>query len=271
MFRLRQPNSRKVPLVSGPVSPILDMEMNLQEYLPSPQRPGRVLAVDDNAFNLQVLSLQLKSQPFMLTTATSPEQALELCASESYEAILSDVSMPGIDGLELCRRIRHTPNGRTPLVFLSAVRADDAAVAQWMDAGALDYLPKPCSLPDLVAKLQVMVRLSRQQEALTQTQRQEALMEVAGGAAHELSQPLAAARLLLDRLERQREHPSPEQMSQLRDFVDRTASILDQIRGLRVYVTKSYPASGPILDLKKSREISGAHSGLRTTKPEGSE
>jgi DNA-binding response OmpR family regulator len=245
--------------------------MDLHAFFPSPQRPGRVLAVDDNAFNLQVLSLQLKTQPFALTAAESPERALELCATEPYEAILSDVSMPGMDGLELCRRIRHTLNARTPLVFLSAVRADDAAVVQWMDAGALDYLPKPCPLPELVAKLRVMVRLSRQQEALTETQRQEALMEVAGGAAHELSQPLAAARLLLDRLERQRAHPSPEQMSQLRDFVDRTASILEQFRGLRTYVTKAYPASGPILDLKKSREVSGAHMGLKATKPEGSE
>lgn len=262
----REGSSGQAPPQSYP-----GLEMGLQEFLPSPQRPGRVLAVDDNAFNLQVLSLQVKTQPFILTTAESPERALELCASEPFEAILSDVSMPGMDGLELCRRIRRTLNSRTPLVFLSAVRADDTAVAQWMDAGALDYLPKPCPLPELVAKLRVMVRLSRQQEALAQTQRQEALMEVAGGAAHELSQPLAAARLLLDRLERQREHPSPEQMSQLRDFVDRTASILDQIRGLRVYVTKPYPASGPILDLKKSREISGAHAGLKTAKPEGSE
>lgn len=242
------------------------------DFLPSPDDPGEVLAVDDHPDNLRILSLQLKEQPFRLTLASSSTEALALCGTRVFEAILSDVAMPGMDGLEFCRRLQETPNARTPLIFLSAHRVGDDWITRGLDAGALDYLGKPYSLPELIAKLRVMVRLSRQQAALSESQRQDALMEVAGGAAHELSQPLASARLLLDILERQRGHPSPEQMSQLRDFVDRTGSILDQIRNLRVYVTKPYPAGGPILDLERSREASGAHAAYRPpSKPGGRE
>lgn len=232
------------------------------DSLPSPDHPGAVLVVDDNPDNLRILELQLKDYPFHLTLAASAQEALTLCETAVFEAILSDVSMPGMDGLDLCRRLRSTPNARTPLVFLSAHRVGDDWIIRGLEAGALDYLPKPYSLPELIAKLRVMVRLSRQQTALSESDRQEAMLEVAGGMAHELSQPLAAGRLLLDILERQREHPSPEQMSQLRDFVDRTASILDQIRGLRVYVTTPY-ASGQIMDIKKSHEASGNHAGVQ--------
>lgn len=239
------------------------------EFLPTPEHPGRVLLVDDYALNHQLLARQIRSAPFDLAHANSASQALELCQAQAFEAIVSDISMPGMDGLEFSRRLQGTPNARTPLIFLSAVRADDASVSAWMESGALDYLTKPYVHAELIAKLRVMVRLSRQQAALAEHDRQEALVEVAGGAAHELSQPLAAAMILLDRLERQKGPPMPEQMAQLRELLERTGSILAQIQGLRAFVTKPY-ATGRILDIKKSHEASGNHAGY-TPKGRGSE
>ena len=239
--------------------------MTLRDFLPSPERPGVVLAVDDHALNHQLLARQLQGAPFHLTRADGPLQALELCRAQVFEAILSDVSMPGMDGLEFCRQLQATPNARTPLIFLSAVRADDASVSTWMELGALDYLSKPYVHAELLAKLRVMVRLSRQQAALAERQREEAMVEVAGGAAHELSQPLSAAMILLDRMERQHGAPSPEQMAQLRELLERTGSILNQITGLRAFVTKPY-ATGRILDIEKSREASGSHAGYEPKK-----
>ncbi|HET8902061.1 MAG TPA: response regulator [Holophagaceae bacterium] len=240
-------------------------------FLPDSAHPGRILAVDDDPVDLRMLAAQLEGQPFRLTLARSAEEALGLCRTTLFEAILSDVCMPGLDGPAFCLRLKETVNAHTPLVILSGHPAGEEWIARGLEAGAIDFLPKPCPVPELIAKLRVLVRLSRQQAALSESQRQEALLEVAGGAAHELSQPLAAARLLLDRLERQREQPTPAQMAQLRDFVDQTASILEQIRSLRIYVTKPYPAGSSILDLEKSREASGAHLAYRPAKPSGKE
>ena len=231
--------------------------MPIRTFLPTQEHPGQVLLVDDDACDLKLVSAMLETGPFTLTEARGGEEALGLCQSRTFEAILSDIGMPGIDGLEFCRRLRGTRNGRAPLVFLSGQRPGEETIGEWMEAGALDYISKPCSQRELVAKLSVMVRLSRQQAALAASERQEALLEIAGGAAHELSQPLAAARLLLDRLGRQRVAPTPEQMGQLRDFIDRTATILSQIKGLQTYVTRPYP-SGRIMDLERSHEVSGS-------------
>lgn len=229
-----------------------------RDFLPTPEHPGRVLVVDDNAEDLEFLSDQLKGHAFQLTLIPHAKEALALADKVPFEAILSDVSMPGMDGLEFCERLQNTLNARTPFMFLSAHRAEEEWVAKGLEAGALDYLVKPYALPELIAKLRVMVRLSRQQAALAASERQEALLEITGGAAHELSQPLAAAQLLFDRLDRQKAHPSAEQMAQLRNLLDRAAKILGQIQGLSVYVTKPY-ATGQIMDVEKSHEASGAH------------
>lgn len=221
-------------------------------FLPTPEVPGRILVVDDQRDNLRILNLELKRHPFILTCVDSAREALERCSQETFEGILMDVSLPEMDGIEVCRRIRASgPNARTPLIFLSAMRVGEDWVAQGLEAGGQDYLTKPYSFPELLAKLRMMVRLSRQSEAVMASERQQTLLEVAGGAAHELSQPLASAQILADQLAKQNAPASPEQIEQLRTFLGKTAHILHQIQNLRTYVTKPY-ASGQILDIAQS-------------------
>jgi signal transduction histidine kinase len=82
-------------------------------------------------------------------------------------------------------------------------------------------------------------------------ERTQVLLEVAGGTAHELSQPLASAQILADQLARQNSPASPEQIQQLRSFLGQTAQIIHQIQHLQGYVTKPY-ANGQILDILNS-------------------
>ncbi len=221
-------------------------------FLPTPESPGRILVVDDQRDNLRILSLELKRQPFLLTCVETAQGALEQAEQQDFEGILMDVSLPEMDGIELCRRIRATPlNARTPLIFLSAMRVGEDWVTRGIEAGGLDYLTKPYSFPELLAKLRMMVRLTRQQEAIRLMERTQVLLEVAGGTAHELSQPLAAAQILADQLARQEGPASPEQIQQLLAFLGQTALILRQVQNLQGYVTKPY-ASGQILDLQHS-------------------
>lgn len=221
-------------------------------FLPTPDRPGRILVVDDQQDNLRVLSLELKRHPFQLTCVDSARAALEACRQTSFEGILMDVSLPEMDGIEVCRRLRQEGlNPHTPLIFLSAMRVGDDWITQGLEAGGMDYLTKPYSFPELLAKLRMMVRLTRQGEALAASERQRTLLEVAGGAAHELAQPLASAQILADQLATQDLPASPEQIAHLRAFLGQTGQILRQIQNLRTYVTKPY-AEGRILDLGQS-------------------
>jgi len=226
-------------------------------YLPTPADPGRILIVDDLGGNLRVIERELQSAPFRLWFAQSAEDALELCRETAFEGILMDVSLPGMDGIEACRLLRGSPrylaNAETPLIFLTAVRIGSDWAAQGIEAGGIDYLIKPYALPELMAKLKMMVRLSRQREAALAGERHRALLEIAGGMAHELAQPLASAQVLLDKLIKSDLPPTPRQLAQLRACLAETNGVLHQIQNLHSYITKPY-AFGRILDLERSSQ-----------------
>ena len=218
-------------------------------FEPTLGAPGHILVVDDQPDNLRVLALELRGHPFVLTMAASADEAMAYCERQCFEGILLDVSLPGTDGVELCRRIlKGTLNARTPIIFLSALRVGDEWVAKGLGAGGLDYLTKPYAFQELLAKLKLMVRLCRQELALVNEARQRTLLEVAGGAAHELAQPLAAARILSDLLVATGGTLSQEQARSLRDRLDDACTILRKLQDLDGYTTKPY-ARGDILDL----------------------
>jgi len=222
------------------------------DYMPTPENPGRILVVDDLPGNLKVIAMELKRHPFVLTTCSNADEAIEACQATAFDGILMDVSMPGLDGIEACRRIRATPlNHRTPLIFISAVRIGTDWITEGIEAGGIDYLVKPYALPELLAKLRMLVRLSRQDKAALAGERHRALLEVAGGTAHELAQPLTTAQILLERFLKQDEPPTREQLTQLHTCLQSTAAILRQIQNLNTYITKPY-AQGQILDLEQS-------------------
>ncbi len=226
-----------------------------EQYLPTPDQPGRILIVDDLPGNLKVFDRELQGHPFQLWLVRSAREALEICAQTALEGILMDVSLPGMDGITACRMLREPGrfqlNADTPLIFVSAVRIGEDWVYRGIEAGGIDYLVKPYAFSELLAKLRMLVRISRQHQAALAGERQHALLEVAGGMAHELAQPLATAQVLLDRMAKATALPSPEDLDDLRRCLATTNGILHRIQHLNSYITKPY-ASGRILDLDLS-------------------
>jgi len=225
------------------------------EFVPTPANPGRMLIVDDLGENLKVIERELQNAPFRLRFARSAEEALEFCRETVFEGILMDVVLPGMDGIEACRQLRtaepYARNADTPLIFITAVRIGQDWLTRGIEAGGIDYLVKPYAFPELLAKLRMMVRLSRQRQAALVGERSRALMEIAGGMAHELAQPLATAQVLLDKLIKNPTAPTAGQLADLRTCLANTNSVLRQIQNLHSYITKPY-ASGRILDLDQS-------------------
>jgi two-component system cell cycle response regulator len=224
----------------------------MTDYYPTPKNPGHILAVDDLPQNLVLLERELRISPFIITLARSAEEALELCNRQRFEGILMDVSLPVMDGIEACRRLRRCPlNADTPLIFISAVRIGMDWITAGIEAGGIDYLVKPYEASELKAKLAMLVRLSRHHKAALEGERHRTLLEVAGGTAHELAQPLATAQLLIDQLINIPTTPTKAQLRKLRKCLANTNRILNQIQNLHRYITKPY-ASGRILDLSES-------------------
>ena len=116
----------------------------------------RVLVVDDEPAVRQALERALAAEGHDVAVAGDGRAALERLVDQPVDAVVLDVAMPGLDGLEVCRRLRGAGD-RTPVLMLTARDAVDDRVAG-LDAGADDYLVKPFALKELKARLRALVR-----------------------------------------------------------------------------------------------------------------
>jgi two-component system KDP operon response regulator KdpE len=114
-----------------------------------------ILAVDDEPTVLQALTALLERHEYRVRTASSGPLALETFAALRPDAVLLDLAMPGMEGLEVCRRVR--ASSQVPILILSA-RADEQHKIRALDAGADDYITKPFSTGELLARLRAALR-----------------------------------------------------------------------------------------------------------------
>jgi two-component system response regulator MprA len=116
----------------------------------------RLLVVDDEASVREALALVLDLSGFEVTTAVDGREAIRALGSDSPDAVILDVLMPGLDGLEVCRRMRAVGD-RTPVLMLTA-RTEVSERVAGLEAGADDYLAKPFAREELVARLHALLR-----------------------------------------------------------------------------------------------------------------
>jgi two-component system response regulator MprA len=116
----------------------------------------RLLVADDEAAVREALALVLDLDGFEVTTAADGQEAIRTVAAQRPDAVILDVLMPGLDGLEVCRRIRATGD-RTPVLMLTA-RAEVSERVAGLEAGADDYLVKPFAREELIARLRALLR-----------------------------------------------------------------------------------------------------------------
>jgi len=119
---------------------------------------GHILVVDDEPAVRRALERALRLDSYDVELAEDGEQALDRLAERPADAVVLDVMMPGIDGLEVCRRMR-AAGDKTPILMLTARDAIDDRVIG-LDVGADDYLIKPFALRELQARLRALLRRS---------------------------------------------------------------------------------------------------------------
>jgi len=127
--------------------------MYADDYIPN------VLVVDDDEDFARLLERTLSSGGYQVTCTESGEGALELLAESQYDLILLDINMPGLDGFETCRRIKASPTSTaTPVLFMTAEGRSNEMLAQAISAGCCDYLTKPLSREDVLARVRNKLR-----------------------------------------------------------------------------------------------------------------
>src|ERR1700761_3540524 len=123
---------------------------------------AQILVVDDEPAVRSALERALRLESYDVQLAADGREALDLLAERPADAVILDVMMPGIDGLEVCRRLR-AAGDRTPVLMLTARDAIDDRVVG-LDVGADDYLVKPFALRELQARLRALLRRANEEE-----------------------------------------------------------------------------------------------------------
>jgi DNA-binding response OmpR family regulator len=122
------------------------------------EAPSRILVVDDDATVSEVVARYLQREGFVVETVADGRTALDRALSEPPDLVVLDLMLPGIDGLEVCRRLRAL--APVPIVILTA-RGQESDRIIGLDLGADDYVSKPFSTKELVARVRAVLRRAR--------------------------------------------------------------------------------------------------------------
>jgi two-component system, OmpR family, response regulator len=116
----------------------------------------KILLAEDDSRIAQLLTEALANQHYLVDTASDGQQGREFVNSFTYDLLILDVTLPKLDGINLCRQIR-SQGCRTPIMMLTARDTTDDKVTG-LDAGADDYVIKPYNLPELLARIRALIR-----------------------------------------------------------------------------------------------------------------
>jgi two-component system, OmpR family, KDP operon response regulator KdpE len=117
--------------------------------------PGRILVIDDESQITRVLRAALSAQGYDVRTANDPEEGLRVFRDWAPDLVITDLMMPGMSGVDVCRVIRE--RGSTPVLVLS-VREHERSKVEALDAGADDYVTKPFGIQELLARVRAHLR-----------------------------------------------------------------------------------------------------------------
>ena len=139
-------------------------------------RQRSIIVVEDEVNILEVIAYNLKREGYAVSTATNGEEGLALIKLSQPDAVLLDIMLPGLDGIEVCRRLKADPLLRDIPVIMVTAKSEESDIVLGLSIGADDYIAKPFSPRELVARVKAAVRRG----PLRESQEAAATLEYAG-------------------------------------------------------------------------------------------
>jgi len=126
----------------------------------------KILIVDDISKNIQILGNILSQKDYHIAYAQSGNEALKICKTQSFDLILLDIMMPGMDGFEVCTKLKSDAKTQDiPIIFLTA-KADMESIVKGFEVGGQEYITKPFNSAELLARVQTHLLLRKQKQEL---------------------------------------------------------------------------------------------------------
>ena len=186
--------------------------------------PARILVVDDQPANIQVVGSVLDKLGYEIIPALDGLTALKRLAMHLPDLILLDLLMPEMDGCEVCRRLRENPDWREiPIIFLSAADNKDLVV-QALEAGDVDYITKPFNQAELLLRVKTQLDLKAARDRLKQLA--EDKDELLGMLAHDLKNHLGGMQMSSQLLDKRIERLGDERAARLSENILRSGGQL---------------------------------------------
>lgn len=186
------------------------------------------MVVDDEPVNVELMHMLLTEHGYEVSAATDGAQALERGMQRKPDLAIFDLKMPGIDGVELCRRFRETPElAAVPVVFITGA-TDEEDLVRCFEAGAVDFLTKPIRAAELLQRVRTHLELKFSRDRLVLKARDCDLLTAM--VAHDLKSPLASIRFSVQMLAEEpklKEDRLQDLLAALVESTDRTLSFID--------------------------------------------
>ena len=219
----------------------------------------QILIVEDEAALVELLRYNLEREGFETLSAMDGEEGLLLLSEQEVDLVLLDWMLPGVSGIEVCRRLRRAPDTRNLPVIMLTARGEEADRVRGLDTGADDYIPKPFSPDELIARIRAVLRRAR--PAIDEEQLKFADVEM-NLAAHRVNRRGRAIQL------------GPTEFRLLRHFMEHPGRVfsrgqlLDAVWGRDVYVDER-TVDVHIRRLRKSLNADGGRDLIRTVRSAG--
>jgi len=127
---------------------------------------GILLIADDNEMNRDMLARRLSRRGFKVVTAADGQEALDRIATQSFDVIVLDIMMPGVDGMEVLTRVRETAAASDLPIIMATAKSETQDVVRALEMGANDYVTKPLDFQIVLARVQTQLSLKRAREEL---------------------------------------------------------------------------------------------------------
>lgn len=193
-----------------------------------PGEPYRILAVDDVPSNLLTIRAILPAEEFSFLGASDADEAFRLLEDHSFDLVLLDVLLPGLDGYGIARRLKADPRtASVPVIFLTALKNEDEIIKAF-EAGGVDFVSKPFHQSELLLRLRTHLTLKAKNEALEKAaaelrQANQARDQFFSILAHDLKNPFAGFLSLLEEIQSHRDSLSPQELDESLAAMGQTA------------------------------------------------
>lgn len=221
-------------------------------------RRGLILIVDDDKDLADAEQAILEAEGYEVLYAPHGEAALDLLSTQMVDLVLLDVTMPQMNGYQVCQRLRENPDTARLNIIMITARGSTEDMVAGLDAGADDYLFKPFEVPEFLARVRAQLRLHELQERLVELEKAATVDQMTITLSHEINNPLTSilwhTKLLQDTLQKQ---PSISKdiltsLKAIEHEAQRIQKVMGQLRRIEKPMVAEYVAGVEMIDMRHS-------------------